>query len=124
MDLCTFESEEARTNESVHDKTNNITFAPSEDFDQPGHPPSLIRIFAVCIMGNEGPNASLGGQRRLIRLGECTMTLVETEATSAFTTMLKTQLMHLIMPHVGFKPAWMQGRRFALLFEVPLCTCK
>ena len=24
-------------------------FAPSEDSDQPGHPPSLIRVFAVCM---------------------------------------------------------------------------
>ena len=26
--------------ESPHDKTNKLTFAPSEDSDQPGHPPS------------------------------------------------------------------------------------
>ena len=26
--------------------------APSEDSDQPGHPPSLIRVFAVCLMGS------------------------------------------------------------------------
>ena len=26
--------------------------APSEDSDQPGHPPSLIRVFAVCSMGS------------------------------------------------------------------------
>ena len=30
-----------------HDKTNKMTYAPSEDSDQPGHPPSLIRVFAV-----------------------------------------------------------------------------
>ena len=30
-----------------HDKTNEMTCAPSEDSDQPGHPPSLIRVFAV-----------------------------------------------------------------------------
>ena len=29
------------------DKTNKMTFAPREDSDQPGHPPSLIRVFAV-----------------------------------------------------------------------------
>ena len=33
--------------EPPHDKTNKITCAPSEDFDQPGHPPSLIIVFAV-----------------------------------------------------------------------------
>ena len=26
-------------------KTNKMTFAPSEDSYQPGHPPSLIRVF-------------------------------------------------------------------------------
>ena len=26
--------------------------APSEDWDQPGHPPSLIRVFAVRLMGS------------------------------------------------------------------------
>ena len=35
------------TNEPCHDKTNNMAFAPSEDSDQSGHPPSLIRVFAV-----------------------------------------------------------------------------
>ena len=30
-----------------HDKTNKMTCAPSKDSDQPGHPPSLIRVFAV-----------------------------------------------------------------------------
>ena len=30
-----------------HDKTNKVACAPSEDSDQPGHPPSLIRVFAV-----------------------------------------------------------------------------
>ena len=33
--------------EPQHDKTNNVTCAPSKDSDQPGHPPSLIRVFAV-----------------------------------------------------------------------------
>ena len=27
-------------------------YAPSEDSDQPGHPPSLIRAFAVRLMGS------------------------------------------------------------------------
>ena len=34
-------------NEPPHDKTNKMACAPSEDSDQPGHPPSLIRVFAV-----------------------------------------------------------------------------
>ena len=37
------------TNEPPHDKTNKMAYAPSEDSDQPGHPPSLIRVFAVCM---------------------------------------------------------------------------
>ena len=39
--------------------------APSEDSDQPGHLPSLIRVFAVRFMGNWGPKLSSCGQRRL-----------------------------------------------------------
>ena len=34
-------------NESQHSKTNKMTCASSEDSYQPGHPPSLIRVFAV-----------------------------------------------------------------------------
>ena len=34
-------------NEPPHDKTNKMTCAHSEDSDQPGHPPSLITVFAV-----------------------------------------------------------------------------
>ena len=33
--------------EPVHDKTNKKTCGPSEDSDQPGHLPSLFRVFAV-----------------------------------------------------------------------------
>ena len=32
-----------------HVNTNKMTCAPSEDSDQPGHLPSLIRVFAVCM---------------------------------------------------------------------------
>ena len=34
-------------NEPPHDKTNKMACALSKDSDQPGHPPSLIRVFAV-----------------------------------------------------------------------------
>ena len=37
--------------EPHRDKTNKMACAPSEDSDQPGHPPSLIRLFAVRLMG-------------------------------------------------------------------------
>ena len=33
--------------EPQHNKTNKMTCAPSEDSDQPGHSPSVIRVFAV-----------------------------------------------------------------------------
>ena len=36
--------------ELPRDKTNKMTCAPSEDSDQPGHAPSLIRAFAVRLM--------------------------------------------------------------------------
>ena len=39
----------SKKNVPVHDKTNKIASAPSEDSDQPGHPPSQIRVFAVCM---------------------------------------------------------------------------
>ena len=35
--------------EPGHDKTNKMACAPSKDSDQPGHPLSLIRVFAVCM---------------------------------------------------------------------------
>ena len=51
--------------EPPHDKTNKMSIAPSEDKDQPVHPPSLIRVFAVRI------SYPLSALRRLIRLGGC-----------------------------------------------------
>ena len=35
------------TYQPPHDKTNKMACAPSEDSDQPGHPPSLIKVFPV-----------------------------------------------------------------------------
>ena len=52
---------ERRKYEPPHDKTNKIACAPSEDSDQPGHPPSLIRVFAVRSMGSQGPKFSSCG---------------------------------------------------------------
>ena len=40
------------TNEPVHDKSNKMACAPSDDSDQPGHPPSLIRVFPGHSMGS------------------------------------------------------------------------
>ena len=33
--------------EPAHDKTNKVACVPSEDSDQPGNPPRLIKVFAV-----------------------------------------------------------------------------
>ena len=41
--------------EPLHDKTNKMTCAPSEDSDQPGHLPSLIRAFACPHEETLGP---------------------------------------------------------------------
>ena len=57
--------------EPVHDKTNKTTCAPSEDSDQPGHPPSLIRVFIVRMNKAWVFSYPLSTQRRLIRLGRC-----------------------------------------------------
>ena len=38
--------------EPPHDETNKMACAPSEDSDQPGHPSSLIRVFAVHPVGS------------------------------------------------------------------------
>ena len=43
--------------------------APCEDSDQPGHPPSLIRVFAVRMMKHCVLSYPLNAQRRPIRLG-------------------------------------------------------
>ena len=45
--------------------------APSEDPDQPGHPPSLIRVFAVRMKKTWVLSYPLRAQQRLIRLGGC-----------------------------------------------------
>ena len=47
-----------RINEPPHDKTNKLPCVPSEDSDQPGHPPSLIRVFAVRSMGKVAKDPS------------------------------------------------------------------
>ena len=40
------------TYEPPHDKTSKMACVPSEDSDQPGHLPSLIRVFAVHSVGS------------------------------------------------------------------------
>ena len=59
-------------NEPWHDKINKMACALSEDSDQPGHPPSLIWVFAVRMKKPWVLSYPLSTQRRLIRLGRCT----------------------------------------------------
>ena len=37
-------------------QNQQMTCAPGKDTDQPGHLPSLIRVFAVHSMGSSGPS--------------------------------------------------------------------
>ena len=54
-----------RPNEPPRDKTNKMACAPSKDSDQPGHPPSLIRVFAVRVKKAQDLSYPLSAQRRL-----------------------------------------------------------
>ena len=51
------------TYEPQHYKQNDM--CAQRRSDQPGHPPSLIRVFAVRTVGSWGPNVSSCAQRRL-----------------------------------------------------------
>ena len=53
------------SSEPPHDKTNKMACAPSEDSDQPGHPPSLISVFAVRMKKAWVSSYQLSAQRRL-----------------------------------------------------------
>ena len=67
--------------EPHRDKTSKMACAPSEDSDQPGHSPSLIRVFTVRMKKAKILSYPLSAQRRLrsawasaktlIRLGGC-----------------------------------------------------
>ena len=48
-----------------HDKTNKVVCTPSEDSDQPRHPPCLTRVFAVRTKKAWFLSYSLSAQRRL-----------------------------------------------------------
>ena len=50
--------------EPHRDKTNKMACAPSKDSDQPGHPPSLIRVFAVCLKKTRILSYPLSAQQR------------------------------------------------------------
>ena len=51
--------------EPWHDKTIKMICVPSEDSDQPGHPPSLTRVSAVRLKQNWVLSYPLSAQRRL-----------------------------------------------------------
>ena len=58
--------------EPFHDKINKMACASSEDSDQPGYPPSLIRVFAVRMKKPWVLSYPLSAQRRLWSdLGAC-----------------------------------------------------
>ena len=72
--------------EPRHDKTNNVSVRPAKtNSDQPGHPPSLISVFAVRMKKSWALSYPLSAQQRLwsdwadaertaktlIRLGGC-----------------------------------------------------
>ena len=59
------ESTYTRTYEPPRDKTNKMACAPSEDSDQPGHPPSLIGVFTVRMKKAWVLSYPLSAQRRL-----------------------------------------------------------
>ena len=46
-------SSTVKIDKQLSDKSNDSNFVPSEDPDQPGHPPCLIRVFPVCSLGNQ-----------------------------------------------------------------------
>ena len=51
--------------EPPHDKSKKTTCAPSEDSDQPGHPPNLISVFVVRMKEAWVLRYPLSAQRRL-----------------------------------------------------------
>ena len=51
--------------EPLHEKTNKMTSASSEDSYEPGHPPSLIKVFAVHMKKQWVLSYSMSAQQRL-----------------------------------------------------------
>ena len=58
-------SSHAQIFEPPRDKTNKVPCAPSEDSDQPGHSPSLIRVFVVRMKRAWVLSYPFSAQRRL-----------------------------------------------------------
>ena len=64
--ISTAETIWAKTRQNQHSEC-----VPSEDSDQPGHPPSLIRVFAVRMKKAWVLSYPLSTAKTLIRLGRC-----------------------------------------------------
>ena len=83
--------------EPVHDKTYKMACAPSEDSDQPGHLPSLIRVFTVHHEESLGPYLPTEcTTKTLIRLGECPGWSVFTGGTCPFVSFVMHWLNYLL----------------------------
>ena len=70
MQICVFADHTSHLSQCMT-KPTKMTCAPCEDLDQPGHPPSLIRVFAVRMNKAWVLSYPLSAQRRLIRLDGC-----------------------------------------------------
>ena len=64
MQIVTWSGSNMKT-EPRHEKNNKMICAPSEDSDQPGHLPSLIRVCAVRLKQNWVLSYPMSAQRRL-----------------------------------------------------------
>ena len=63
--VFSWHSSNINTFKPPYDKTNKVACAPSEDSDQPGRPPSLIRVFAVRMKKAWVLSYPLSTQRRI-----------------------------------------------------------
>ena len=119
-------------NEPHHEKNNKVACAPSEDLDQPEHPPRLISarliwVFAVRMKKVWVLGYPMSAQRRLIRLGECII-------------MRRLNVFFLFIPWLmstgpincsagSFKPVvelwnFLRSANFKAIFDVRLCYIK
>ena len=57
--------------EPVHHKTNKLVCVPSQDSDQPDHPPSLISLPTVSLKEAWALNYLLSTMKTIIRPGKC-----------------------------------------------------
>ena len=84
--------------EPGHDKIYKMACAHSKDSDQPGHPPTLIRVFTVRMKKACVLSYPLSRQRRLIRLGRCPGWSVFAGCTCHFVGFVMCWLLFIWMP--------------------------